>query len=175
VTGAGWLERGGIYVSACIRGGGEFGPNWHKSAQRENKLVRASNFLVLLSLLIARLFSWFITGSRVIKISLRLLSIWCPLGKRALTFILILLLVINTFSNVSMRLMIRVTSPRYLGIRGGSNGGLLTANVMLMRPDLFRAVTSAVPLTDMKRYHKLLAGHSWMEEYGDPEKPEVSS
>lgn len=67
-----------------------------------------------------------------------------------------------------------VTSPRYLGIRGGSNGGLLVTNVMLMRPDLFRAVTAAVPLTDMRRFHRLLAGNSWVDEFGDPDRVEVN-
>lgn len=66
----------------------------------------------------------------------------------------------------------KVTSPSHLGISGGSNGGLLTAVMLTQRPELFGAVVSSVPLTDMKRYHKLLAGASWMEEYGDPEKPE---
>jgi prolyl oligopeptidase len=67
-----------------------------------------------------------------------------------------------------------VTSPRHLCIRGGSNGGLLVCNVMLLRPDLFRAVNGSVALTDMRRYHKLLAGASWMDEFGDPDKVEVS-
>jgi len=66
----------------------------------------------------------------------------------------------------------RITSPQQLGIAGGSNGGLLVGAVMVQRPDLFGAVVCQVPLLDMKRYHKLLAGASWMAEYGDPEKPE---
>lgn len=64
----------------------------------------------------------------------------------------------------------KITSPRHLGIQGGSNGGLLVGAVMLQRPDLFNAVVCQVPLLDMKRYHKLLAGASWMAEYGDPDK-----
>jgi prolyl oligopeptidase len=63
----------------------------------------------------------------------------------------------------------RVTRPARLGIMGGSNGGLLVGAVMLQRPDLFGAVVCQVPLLDMKRYHRLLAGASWMSEYGDPE------
>jgi prolyl oligopeptidase len=63
-----------------------------------------------------------------------------------------------------------VTKPQHLGIYGGSNGGLLTGAVAMQRPELFGAVISAVPLLDMKRYHKLLAGNSWMAEYGDPDK-----
>lgn len=65
-----------------------------------------------------------------------------------------------------------VTQPRHLGIQGGSNGGLLVGAVMLQRPELFRAVVCQVPLLDMRRYHKLLAGASWMAEYGDPDRAE---
>jgi prolyl oligopeptidase len=65
----------------------------------------------------------------------------------------------------------RITSPAHLGIQGGSNGGLLTGNMLVLYPELFGAVVSQVPLLDMKRYHKLLAGASWMAEYGDPDKP----
>ncbi len=65
----------------------------------------------------------------------------------------------------------RITTPKHLGIEGGSNGGLLVGAVMLQRPELFNAVVCQVPLLDMRRYHKLLAGASWMAEYGDPEKP----
>ena len=86
--------------------------------------------------------------------------------------IFISIAVLLPFYGISM--VYRVTSPRHLGIRGGSNGGLLVCNVMLLRPDLFGAVTSAVPLADMKRYTKLLAGASWMEEYGNPDVKEVS-
>jgi prolyl oligopeptidase len=66
----------------------------------------------------------------------------------------------------------KITSPKRLGIQGGSNGGLLVGAVMVQRPDLFAAVVCQVPLLDMQRYHKLLAGASWMAEYGDPDKPE---
>jgi prolyl oligopeptidase len=65
----------------------------------------------------------------------------------------------------------RITSPQHLGIEGGSNGGLLVGAVMLQRPELFNAVVCQVPLLDMQRYHKLLAGASWMAEYGNPDKP----
>ncbi len=64
----------------------------------------------------------------------------------------------------------KISSPRHLGIQGGSNGGLLVGAVMLQRPELFNAVVCQVPLLDMQRYHKLLAGASWMAEYGDPDK-----
>jgi prolyl oligopeptidase len=60
------------------------------------------------------------------------------------------------------------------GIRGGSNGGLLMGNMLVRRPDLFAAVSCAVPLLDMRCYHTLLAGASWMAEYGNPDVPQVS-
>lgn len=65
-----------------------------------------------------------------------------------------------------------ITSPRHLGIMGGSNGGLLVGAVFTQRPELFNAVVCGVPLLDMKRYNKLLAGASWMAEYGNPDIPE---
>lgn len=64
-----------------------------------------------------------------------------------------------------------LTSPKHLGIRGGSNGGLLMGVMATQRPDLFEAVICAVPLLDMMRYHTLLAGASWMGEYGNPDIP----
>ena len=66
----------------------------------------------------------------------------------------------------------RVTSPPHLGIKGGSNGGLLVGNLYTRRPELFGAVVCQVPLLDMRRFNKLLAGASWMGEYGDPDNPE---
>ncbi len=66
----------------------------------------------------------------------------------------------------------KITSPEHLGIMGGSNGGLLVGAVMTQRPDLFEAVVCQVPLLDMQRYNKLLAGASWMAEYGNPDIPE---
>lgn len=66
----------------------------------------------------------------------------------------------------------KITTPKHLGIYGGSNGGLLVGAVMVQRPELFAAVVCSVPLLDMKRYHLLLAGNSWMAEYGDPDKAE---
>jgi prolyl oligopeptidase len=65
----------------------------------------------------------------------------------------------------------QVTSPKRLGCIGGSNGGLLVGNMLTMRPNLFRAVVCESPLLDMRRYHKLLAGASWMSEYGNPDDP----
>jgi prolyl oligopeptidase len=119
-VGAAWLERGGVYVLANIRGGGEFGPNWHYAARRENRQSAYDDFIAVAEDLITR----------------------------------------------------RVTSPKHLGIQGGSNGGLLMGVMLTQRPDLFKAVVCQMPLLDMKRFHKLLAGASWVDEYGDPEKAE---
>ncbi|SME92899.1 prolyl oligopeptidase family serine peptidase [Pseudogulbenkiania subflava] len=86
--------------------------------------------------------------------------------KRAVSF--------DDFVAVAEDLIARgVTSPRRLGIEGGSNGGLLVGAAMTRRPDLFNAVVCEVPLLDMLRYTELLAGASWIDEYGDPEDPET--
>jgi prolyl oligopeptidase len=63
----------------------------------------------------------------------------------------------------------KITSPKHLGAMGGSNGGLLMGVCYTQRPDLFAAINCGVPLLDMHRYHQLLAGASWMAEYGDPD------
>ena len=118
--GATWLEAGGVYALANIRGGGEFGPAWHQAALKANRQRAYDDFIAVGEDLVAR----------------------------------------------------GVTAPRHLGIRGGSNGGLLMGNMLVQRPDLFRAVVCQVPLLDMKRYNKLLAGASWMGEYGNPDVPE---
>ncbi|HUH02104.1 MAG TPA: prolyl oligopeptidase family serine peptidase [Kofleriaceae bacterium] len=120
LVGAGWLERGGVYVVPNLRGGGEYGPSWHQQALKHNRQRAYDDFAAVAEDLIAR----------------------------------------------------KVTSPAKLGIRGGSNGGLLVGVMMTQRPELFGAVVSMVPLLDMKRYHLLLAGASWMGEYGNPEQPE---
>lgn len=119
-TGMAWLERGGVYVLANIRGGGEFGPAWHQAALQANRQRAYDDFIAIAADLIAR----------------------------------------------------KVTSPRHLGIMGGSNGGLLVGVMLTQRPDLFGAAVCQVPLLDMRRYHKLLAGASWMAEYGDPDDPD---
>lgn len=78
----------------------------------------------------------------------------------------------DDFAAVAADLIARgITQPAHLGIQGGSNGGLLMGAVMLQRPELFAAVVCQVPLLDMRRYHRLLAGASWMAEYGDPDDP----
>jgi prolyl oligopeptidase len=119
-AGAAWLEKGGVYVLANIRGGGEFGPKWHEAARKENRQRAYDDFIAIAE----------------------------DLGTR------------------------KVTSPKHLGIQGGSNGGLLMGVMLTERPDLFKAVVCQVPLLDMRRFNKLLAGASWMAEYGDPDKPE---
>jgi prolyl oligopeptidase len=120
VIGAGWLERGGVYVLANIRGGGEFGPKWHNAARKENRQRAYDDFIAVAEDLVAR----------------------------------------------------KVASPRHLGIEGRSNGGLLMGVMLTQRPALFGAVHCGSPLLDMRRYNHLLAGASWMDEYGDPDKPE---
>jgi prolyl oligopeptidase len=119
-VGAAWLEQGGVFVQANIRGGGEYGPGWHQAALKEKRQNAYDDFIAIAEDLVAR----------------------------------------------------KVTSPAKLGIQGGSNGGLLMGVMLTQRPDLFGAVVCQVPLLDMKRYSQLLAGASWMGEYGDPSKPE---
>ncbi len=117
--GAAWLEQGGVYILANIRGGGEFGPGWHQAALKPYRQRAYDDFAAIAEDLIAR----------------------------------------------------KVTSPAHLGIQGGSNGGLLMGVMLTQRPELFGAVVCQVPLLDMKRYHLLLAGASWMGEYGNPDVP----
>ena len=112
-----WLERGGAYAVANIRGGGEFGPRWHKAALKTNRQRAYDDFIAVAE----------------------------DLAKRG------------------------IASPKRLGISGGSNGGLLVGTIFTRRPDLMNAVVCRVPLLDMLRYSKLLAGASWVGEYGDPE------
>ena len=114
-----WLERGGAYVIANIRGGGEFGPAWHDAVLRE---------------------------------------------KRQLAF--------DDFAAVARDMTARgLTSPRRIGSYGRSNGGVLTTVSMTQHPELWNAVVVESPLIDMLRYHKLSAGSSWIEEYGNPDVP----
>ncbi len=115
-----WLERGGVFVLANIRGGGEFGPAWHTSVLKENHFKCFEDFEAVARDLAAR----------------------------------------------------KITSAAHLGIEGRSNGGLLVAATMLRHPELYGAVVCGNPLVDMRRYHRLLAGASWVAEYGDPDVPE---
>lgn len=120
INGKLWLENGGAYILANIRGGGEFGPEWHQAGLKTNRQVIYDDFIAVAEDAIAK----------------------------------------------------GITSPEHLGIRGGSNGGLLMGVMLNQRPDLWNAVVVAVPLLDMLRYHKLLAGASWVDEYGSPDVPE---
>ena len=120
LVGRGWLQQGGTFVLANIRGGGEYGPRWHQAALKANRHKAYEDFAAVAQDLAAR----------------------------------------------------KITSKERLGIQGGSNGGLLMGNMLTQYPQLFGAIVVQVPLLDMQRYHKLLAGASWMAEYGDPDKPE---
>ena len=111
-----WLERGGVYVLANIRGGGEFGPAWHQAGLKTKRQIIYDDFVAVANDLVGR----------------------------------------------------KITTSRRLGIMGGSNGGLLMGVQLTQHPELWNAVVVQVPLLDMLRYHKLLAGASWMGEYGDP-------
>ena len=117
IVGQHWLERGGVYVVANIRGGGEFGPSWHQAALKKNRHKAFEDFEAISEDLIKR----------------------------------------------------GITSSQKLAIEGGSNGGLLVATMMTRRPDLYKAIVCKVPILDMLRYSKLLAGQSWVGEYGDPD------
>ena len=114
-----WLEKGGVYVVANIRGGSEYGPEWHQAGLKTNRQRIYDDFIAVAEDLIAR----------------------------------------------------KITSPKYLGIMGGSNGGLLMGVMLNQRPDLWNAAVVQVPLLDMLRYHLLLAGASWVDEYGSPDVP----
>ena len=114
-----WVEDGGAFVLANIRGGGEYGPEWWRDALREKRQ--------------------------------------------------------NSFDDLEAvaRDLIRTGVARKDGIAisGRSNGGVLTGAAITQHPDLYRAAIIGSPLFDMQRYHKLLAGASWIDEYGDPDKP----
>jgi prolyl oligopeptidase len=119
-VGKAWLEHGGVYVVANIRGGGEFGSAWHNAGIREHKKRAQDDFAAIAADLVQR----------------------------------------------------GVTSSQRLACHGGSNGGLLVGNMLTRYPERFGAVWCTIPLLDMRRYSKLLAGASWIAEYGDPDKPD---
>jgi prolyl oligopeptidase len=114
-----WLERGGVFAVANIRGGGEFGPRWHNAGLKLNRMRVYDDFFAVSQDLIAR----------------------------------------------------KITSPRRLGIMGGSNGGLLMGVALTQHPELYRAIVIQVPLFDMIGYTHIGAGASWVGEYGDPAVP----
>ena len=115
-----WLEKGGVFVLANIRGGGEFGPAWHEAGLKTHRQRIYDDFAAVAEDLIAT----------------------------------------------------KVTSPRHLGIIGGSNGGLLMGVEMTQHPDLYHAIVIQVPLLDMLRFEKIAAGASWVGEYGSVSVPE---
>ena len=115
-----WLEKGGVFVVANIRGGGEYGPAWHQAALKENRQKAFDDFA----------------------------AVAADIEKRG------------------------ITTPKQLGIMGGSNGGLLVSTVMTQHPELLGAVVCQVPLIDMIAYTHIGAGASWEAEYGDPAKPD---
>ena len=116
-VGRAWLERGGVYAVANIRGGGEYGPAWHQAALKQHRHRAYEDFAAVARDLVTR----------------------------------------------------GITVPERLGMEGRSNGGLLAGNMLTRYPELFGAIIVGVPLLDMKRYSHLLAGASWMAEYGDPD------
>jgi prolyl oligopeptidase len=115
-----WLERGGVYVLANIRGGGEFGPAWHDAGLKTHRQLIYDDFAAVARDLIDR----------------------------------------------------KITSPRRLGIQGGSNGGLLMGVQFTQHPELWNAVDIQVPLLDMLRFEQIAAGTSWVGEYGSVANPE---
>ncbi|MBE7161604.1 MAG: S9 family peptidase [Williamsia herbipolensis] len=115
-----WVTRGGVYVVANIRGGGEYGPEWHTQALKAGRHLAYEDFAAVARDLVAR----------------------------------------------------GITTHERLAAQGGSNGGLLMGVMTTSYPELFGAIVCQVPLLDMRRYHLLLAGASWMAEYGDPDDPE---
>jgi len=118
--GVSWLDKGGVFVLANIRGGGEYGPKWHLDAIKEKRQNAFDDLYAVSEDVIAK----------------------------------------------------KVTAPKHLGAMGGSNGGLLVGVAFTQRPDLYNAIVCQVPLLDMQRYNKLLAGASWMSEFGNPDIPE---
>ena len=120
VLGRLWLARGGTYVLANIRGGGEYGPGWHTQAVRGGRHKVAEDFAAVARDLVTR----------------------------------------------------GITTAAQLGAQGGSNGGLLMGIMLTKYPELFGGLVCQVPLLDMRRFHLLLAGASWVAEYGDPDDPQ---
>ncbi|MEH3047090.1 prolyl oligopeptidase family serine peptidase [Sphingomonas adhaesiva] len=114
-----WVEEGGAYVLANLRGGGEYGPRWHQAGLREKRQNVFDDLHAVAEDLVR-------TG---------------------------------------------VSEKKRIAISGRSNGGLLVGVAMQQRPDLYGAVIAGSPLEDMKRYSHLSAGASWIDEYGDPDKP----
>jgi prolyl oligopeptidase len=116
-----FIERGGVYAVANLRGGAEYGETWHQAGMLGNKQNVFDDFIGAAEYLIRE----------------------------------------------------KITSPQRLAISGRSNGGLLTSAVLTQRPELFRAVISGVPLTDMLRYQKFRIAQLWIPEYGSADDAEA--
>ncbi|MBN9643804.1 prolyl oligopeptidase family protein [Corynebacterium mendelii] len=119
-SGMAWLDKGFLSVQATIRGGAEFGPDWHSTVTGINRHKVFEDHQAVLDDIVRRGY----------------------------------------------------TTPAQIGVRGGSNGGLLAAVALTLYPEKFGAAVIQVPLTDMLRYHTWLAGSSWIDEYGNPDDPD---
>ena len=117
IANAVWMEQGGVYAVPNLRGGGEYGKDWHQAGTKKQKQNVFDDFIAAAEYLIKN----------------------------------------------------QVTSPEYLAIRGGSNGGLLVGATMTQRPELVKVALPAVGVLDMLRYHKFTAGAGWAYDYGTSE------
>ena len=118
IANAVWMEQGGVYAVPNLRGGGEYGKEWHKSGTKQQKQNVFDDFIAAAEYLIEK----------------------------------------------------NITSPEYLAIRGGSNGGLLVGATMTQRPELIKVALPAVGVLDMLRYHEFTAGAGWAYDYGTSEE-----